>query len=115
MLLGVEVATGAVSLGAARLWVGLTALFAGDGFVVSRARYVSGMWILLVGAAMLGTVLYAESARVAIEAGAGVCPRCGTETQRVRRRRRHRVLSLLLEANVTRRQCPKCGWRGLTV
>ena len=49
-----------------------------------------------------------------IEIGGSVCPVCGTESQRVRRRRRHRLLSMLLEARVTRRQCLKCGWRGLT-
>ena len=114
ILLGVEVATGVVSLGAVRLWTGLEAHLAGDEYLISRSRYSSGVWLMLVGAGLLAVVVYAELARGRIEPGGAVCPQCGTETQRVRRRHRHRVLSMILEGSVTRRYCHKCGWRGLT-
>lgn len=114
LLLGIEVATGAVSIAAVRLWGGVGALLAGDEFVISAARTVIGGWLVLGGAALVGIVIYAELARARILDVGEVCPRCGNATRRVRRHRLHRLLFHLLEVQVIRRACAKCGWKGLT-
>ena len=44
----------------------------------------------------------------------GLCaPPCLTATKRVRHRKQHKILSRILETNVTRRHCERCGWNGL--
>ena len=113
LLLGIEVATGAVSLAALRLATGLGALLSGDEYVISAPRYLSGVAILLASAGLLAALAWAESERRAIHPEGESCPQCGTPTKRVRRRKRHRILSRILEANVTRRHCERCGWNGL--
>ena len=113
ILLGVEVATGAVSLAAVRLWAGLGAALSGDQAVISTPRYLSGLGILLAGTGLGFAVLWAERVGGKLLMEGATCPRCGTSTKRVRRRKRHRVLSQILETNVTRRHCERCGWNGL--
>jgi len=58
-------------------------------------------------------MLWAERAQGEIRTEGSVCPNCGTQTKRVRRRKRHRILSRILETGVTRRSCERCGWSGL--
>ena len=94
VVLGVEVATGAVSLAVIRLWAGFGALLAS-------------------GTTLATAMIWAERAGGQIFPAGQVCPRCGTSTVRVRRRKRHRILSRILETNVTRRHCERCGWNGL--
>lgn len=113
VLFGVEVATGAVSLAVVRLWTGLGALLAGDEAVISTPRYVIGLALIVSGVTLAGAIAWAEHAGGRIARVGESCPRCGTSTVRVRRRKRHRILSRILETNVTRRQCERCGWNGL--
>jgi hypothetical protein len=113
ILFGVEVATGAVSLGFVRLWTGFDAFLNGGEAVISTQRYLSGLALLSGGGGLLVAMLWAERAGGKITAAGSICPNCGTATKRVRRRKRHRILSRILEANVTRRHCEKCGWSGL--
>ena len=113
ILLGTEVATGAVSLAGARLWSGFGAALGGEASGVPAARYFTGAALLLGGLALYAAILWAETERRTISADGEHCPKCGTVTRRVRRRKRHRVLSRMLEANVTRRLCEQCGWSGL--
>ena len=111
LLFGLELATGAVSLTAVRLGTGLSALLAGEEFLVSGPRYVIGVALAATG--LYGSLLWAERAQRKIMVGGSTCPECGTQTRRVRRRRRHRILSRIIETSVTRRQCERCGWNGL--
>ena len=113
-LFGLEVATGGPSLVVARLWTGSRALVAGDEFLLSASRYVIGLALTLGGMAVYGALLWADLARKHITAEGSVCPNCGTHARRVRRRGRHRVLSRVIGASVTRRRCEHCGWSGLT-
>ena len=112
-MLGAEVATGAVSLAAARLWTGLVALLRGQEAVISAPRYVSGVALLLAGVGLYAAMLWAERQRGTMVADGSRCPNCGSATKRVRRRKRHRLLSRMLETNVQRRRCERCGWSGL--
>jgi hypothetical protein len=113
ILLGTEVATGAVSVASVRMWAGFGALLSGDDYLISGPRYLIGAAILLGGIVLLGALLWAETERRTIVTEGSTCPHCGTATKRVKRRKRHRILSRILEANVTRRQCERCGWNGL--
>ena len=113
VVLGVEVATGAVSLAVIRLWAGFGALLTGDEAVISTPRYVAGLVLLASGTTLATAMIWAERAGGQIFPAGQVCPRCGTSTVRVRRRKRHRILSRILETNVTRRHCERCGWNGL--
>ena len=114
MLFGLEVATQAVSVVAVRLWVGFTASFAGTEFVVSGPRYFAGILLSVAGAVLFVAIFWANQAKGEIRTEGSVCPNCGTHTKRVRRRRRHRILSRFLETEVTRRSCTRCGWSGLS-
>ena len=114
MLFGLEVATGAVSVAAVRLLGGLTAVLGGDEFIVSGPRYVTGIGLAFAGTALYGAMLWADQARGEILSGGALCPNCGTDTKRVRRLRRHRILSQVLGTDVTRHRCARCGWNGLS-
>jgi hypothetical protein len=113
MMLGIEIATGAVSVAVVRLGGGLSAVLSGDEYVISMPRYVIGLAIVLTGAAVAVGVLWAEIERRTILTDGSGCPKCGTPTKRVKRRARHRILSRILETHVTRRRCERCGWNGL--
>jgi hypothetical protein len=113
ILLGTEVATGAVSLAFVRLWLGFQAVVSGSEFVIATPRYLIGVAILLGAVGVIAGMVWVEGARRQIVPDGSACPNCGTLTKRVRRRRRHRLLSRVLETSVTRRRCGRCGWSGL--
>ena len=114
ILFGIEVATGAISVAAVRMWAGLVASLTGNEFVISRPRYVIGVLLTLVGGVIFGVMAWAEQAQGEIRIQGSACPNCGARTKRVRRRKRHRILSRILETGVTRRSCERCGWNGLS-
>jgi hypothetical protein len=111
-LLGLEVATGVVSLAGARLWAGSRAVAGGDEFIVSPARYVSGVAMCAAAVAFYGGLLWVGWMQRQL-AGGDLCPNCGAQTRRVRRRAWQRALFRTLDAEVTRRHCGRCGWSGL--
>ena len=113
LLFGVEVATGAVSVAAIRVWTGFSVFLRGDELLVSGPRFVTGLVIALAGATLLGVVAWVEMVQSGVRFRRATCPRCGTATQRVRRLRRDRILAQIFEMNVTRRHCDRCGWSGL--
>jgi hypothetical protein len=113
LVLGIEVATGAVSLAAIRVGTGLGAVLFGHESAISPPRFLSGLLILAASCGLFGALQWVESERRSLRPEASVCPNCGTATKRVPRRTRHRILSRILETNVTRRRCDRCGWKGL--
>ena len=112
-LLGLEAATGVVSLAVTRLATGLDAVLSGDEFLVSAPRYLIGLALALGGIALYGGVYWAEMIQRSVAVDGEACPNCGTNTRRVRRRPWHRVLSRIFDVRVTRRHCERCGWSGL--
>jgi predicted nucleic-acid-binding Zn-ribbon protein len=112
-LLGLEVATGAVFLALARLGTGMRAVLAGDEFLVSTPRYLVGLALVLAGVGLYGGVYWADLMKLRVVVGGEVCPKCGTNTRRVRRRSWHRALAKVFDVQVTRRHCERCGWSGL--
>ena len=113
VVFGLEVATSAVTLTAVRLWTGFSTLFAGDESLVSGSRYLIGIVLAFAGVTLYVVLLWADEAGRRITKDGVVYPNCGTQTKRVRRQRRHRMLARILETNVTSRHCERCGWNGL--
>ena len=114
-LLGLELATGAVSLSLERLLGGTAALLLGEEPVLPGYRLAAGWLLLLAAAGVVGALLWAERAARGVGFDGSACPRCGSDTKRIRRRRRHRLLAHLLDEGLTRRSCARCGWTGLSV
>jgi ribosomal protein S27AE len=112
-LLGLEVATGVVSLAAARLGTGMRAVLEGDEFLVPAPRYLAGLALALAGVALHGGVHWADVIKRRVAVGGEACPQCGATTRRVRRHSWHRVLAKVFDVRVTRRHCERCGWSGL--
>ena len=67
----------------------------------ARHRPVIGVWL--------------TKAEASVTAVGEACPACGGETQRVKRRRTHKLLSTLMGHRLTRRRCDVCSWSGLSV
>jgi hypothetical protein len=113
LLLGIEVATGVVSLGVVRLGTGARAVLSGDEFLVSAPRYVAGLILTLAGTALFVGLGWAERIRRGVVAAGEQCPTCGAGTRRVRRYAWHRLMARIFDLEVTRRRCERCGWSGL--
>lgn len=113
LLLGIEVATGVVSLGAVRFGTGARAVVRGDEFFVSTPRYLVGVTLTLAGAALYCGLRWAQVVRRSAAEGAEHCPSCGAETRRVRRSAWHRLVARVFDVRLKRRHCERCGWSGL--
>ena len=114
VVLGLELSTQAVSLAVGRLGAGFTAVLNGTEMHVSSGRFLVGAGALLFGMVvlMVGVVLDRLERRLA-KAG-DRCPTCGSGTNRVKRKRAHRIVAMLMGHRVTRRQCEECNWVGLS-
>lgn len=84
-------------------------------FHTSAFRFASGVGALTLGVTLWALVFW--SGRVAREVGrvGAACPDCGSATERVKRKARHRWLAVLIGQRVTRRKCTACGWVGLSL
>ncbi|MBW3535874.1 MAG: hypothetical protein KY453_11775 [Gemmatimonadetes bacterium] len=112
-LMGVELATGGVSIIMKRLVDGVGAALRGEESLFPGYRLVAG-WALLAGAVtVVAALVWAGRVAQGVRSDGSSCPRCGGSTRRIRRRRRHRLLASLLEEGLTRRSCGGCGWTGL--
>ena len=114
VFLGIELATEAVTLMVARLSGGFRSLAAGEEAAISPVRFGSG--VLVLGGGLALWLLLVWSGRLSAAVGSvGVgCPDCGNHTRRVKRKGWHRLLSFLLGMRLTKRQCDRCGWNGLS-
>lgn len=115
VLLGLELSTEALTLVARRLGAGAAAMAAGAQFHVPAFRFVVGVAGLALGLVLSGLLLWSSQRRDAVTAVGDLCPRCGNETRRVRRREWQRLLGVLLAERTTRRRCQTCGWLGLSL
>jgi len=114
-LLGLELATEAVSLAFARLRAGATALFAGVEFHVGAPRFLVGVVLLVVGVILAGLTLWSAKVWKGVIRVGRSCPQCGDRTKRVKRRAWERLVSKLTGESLTRRSCEHCGWSGLSL
>lgn len=114
-ILGLELSTKIVSLAAGRVSSGFSAIANGLEFHVSTGRFLTGVAMLVIGLSCAGLGVWLTKAEVSVTAVGEACPACGGETQRVKRRRTHKLLSTLMGHRLTRRRCDVCSWSGLSV
>jgi len=109
-LAGVELATGGLSTTLDRFIEQFTLVF---GEPPASGRGVAGLLLTFSGIALGSIALWAHRERRELTETTD-CPRCGARTERIKRRKRHRILAALLGEGLTRRRCAECGWVGLT-
>ncbi len=112
LVVGVEVATGAISVALNRVTRVYLELTEGRDPGVSLGRFLTGVGMFVAGAGLLALDLWARAYGSFVVKGK-TCPDCGAETERVKRRVRHRILGFVRGERVTRRKCKSCGWSGL--
>ncbi len=113
ILVGIELATGSLTHALERLERVYRAFSVGNEPEVSLIRFALGAFLVLLGAIILGVLIWARHSARLIGAGSS-CPQCGAEATRIRRRWYHRLLGRVLDRRITQRKCRDCGWRGLT-
>ena len=114
-LVGLELSTEAISLTLSRLKAGFGAILAGAEFHVPAFRFEVGVFALLLGIVLAALLLWSARARVEVRAVGHLCPNCGGPTRRVKRRKRHKLLSVVMGESIARRKCETCGWVGLSL
>jgi predicted RNA-binding Zn-ribbon protein involved in translation (DUF1610 family) len=114
-LIGLELSTEAISLTFSRLAAGAEAILAGVQFEVPALRYEVGVCATLSGIALGVVLVWSARAGVDVRAVGHTCPNCGSETRRVKRKQRHKLLSVILGEQLSRRKCETCGWVGLSL
>ena len=113
IIIGGELTTGAFSSALTRLGRVYAELSAGAEPGVSLNQFFLGVGFLIVGLFLLLLDLWAKASWTAVGRGKN-CPQCGGETERVKRRNRHRLMGWVLGKRVVRRNCRECEWTGLT-
>ena len=112
LIVGVELSTGACSYVLSQLGKVYAELVLDAEPSVSLRRFFLGIVSLLIGMLILLLDIWARAGWQRVGSGK-VCPQCGGITERVKRRRRHRLLGWVLGERVTRRACKTCDWSGL--
>lgn len=115
ILVGLELSTEALSLTFSRLKAGVGAILAGAEFHVPAFRFEVGVGALVLGLVVAISLLWSARARVEVRAVGHMCPNCGSQTRRVKRRKRHKLLAIMMGENIARRRCETCGWVGLSM
>jgi hypothetical protein len=111
-LLGLELATGTLSLTVTRL---RAALLNPTGSAASGEvewRSVVGVGLIVLAVALAGLMVVVRYRQRGI-GDQVTCPRCGVRTNRVRRTAGDRVFGLLMGRRLSARRCGDCGWAGL--
>ena len=92
-VLGLELSTKAASLTAVRLSSGFQALVDGLESFVSPTRFVAGVSLLTMGLIVGGVQMMLENAEGRVSAVGDTCPVCGRDTERLKRKSVHHLLS----------------------
>jgi len=114
-LLGLELSTEVISLTFSRLSAGVNAISNGVEFHVTTLRFVAGVGALGTGIVLWLMLMWLAHERKSVGAVGQLCPECGSSSRRVKRKRKHRLLSSLMGRRLTRRHCDVCGWSGLSL
>ena len=114
VVLGLELSTRAISLAVGRIGAGFTAVLNGTEMHVSSGRFLIGVAALAFGFAVLVVGMVLDRLERQLAKAGDRCPACGSGTNRVKRKRAHRILAMLMGHRLTRRQCEECNWVGLS-
>lgn len=115
VVLGLELSTKAASLTLVRLSSGARSIVDGFEYLVSPTRFVVGVSLLAIGLLVGVAQVILESAEGRVSAVGDTCPVCRGDTERLKRRVAHRILSTFMGRRLTRRRCKACKWTGLSV
>ena len=115
LVFGLELSTQGVSLVFARLRAGLSAVLAGVEFHVGAGRFVVGVIFLVLGLILAALGVWSAQAQAKVAVVGDVCPQCGNDTRRVKRKDWQRLLSFIWGERLTRRRCETCHWTGLSL
>lgn len=115
MLVGLELGVEMVSLTWARIGAGVSAITNGLEMHVSPARFVTGVLLFVGGFTVWFAVTWLGRMEQRISAVGDYCPRCRSETKRVKRSRFQRIVSSAMRDEVASRECDQCGWSGLAL
>jgi len=115
VVLGLELSTKAASLTAIRLSSGFQTLVEGLESFVSPTRFVAGVSLLTMALLVGGVQMMFENAEARVSAVGDTCPVRGRDTERLKRKSVHRLLSKFMGRRLTRRRCMECKWTGLSV
>jgi hypothetical protein len=113
LVVGIEMATGAISYGLDRVAEVFGQLVTGAEPGVPATRFFAGLGLVALGVGAVSVDVWARAHSGPLGRGR-VCPHCGGKMDRVRRKRSHRLLGWILGETLTHRVCPRCGWHGLT-
>lgn len=115
VVLGLELSTKAPSWTLVRLSSGFQAVMNGFESFVSPTRFVVGVSMLAIGVFVGVVHVILEGAEGRVSAVGDTCPVCRGDTERLKRRAAHRILSTFMGRRLTRRRCRACKWTGLSV
>ena len=114
ILAGVELSTGALSHAVDQVLRVYFELVLDAEPSVSVRRFFWGVGLIILGLLFVLLELWARASLSGVPRGKH-CPQCGGETERVRRRQRHRIMAWILGERLSRRKCKECEWAGLMV
>ena len=112
-LVGLELATGTLSLTITRLRETLAYPLGSNGGERIEWGALAGIGLILMVVVLAGMTVLVRYRQEGIQDHLG-CPKCGARTKRVRRRTKHRVLGRIVGKALSARHCQDCGWRGLS-
>ena len=112
-----DLSTKAASVTAGRLSSGYQDLVGGLESLVSPTRFVADVSLLVLVLGLVGGVVLVmlENAEGRVGAVGDKCPVCGRQTERMKEKRFHRMLSMFMGRELTRRRCGECHWTGISV
>jgi len=115
VLLGLELATKALSLAMGRVGSGFSAIMSGLDSHVSTARFLSGVLLLVVGLMTVLVLTALAHAEQTMARNGDRCPSRKGDTQRVKRTKAQKVFERLLGRELSARHCEDCGRSGLAL
>jgi hypothetical protein len=115
ILIGLEPSSEAISLLPSRLKTGAGVIVAGAYFHVSPFRSATGIFVMAVGVAVWGALIWSARSVAGIGPVGHMCPTCASLTRRVPRKRHDRLLSAIAGEPLARRRCQAYGWVGLSI
>ena len=113
-LAGLELAAGTLSGTVSRIEQTLRITFGGTSFVAPAPEFGVGLVLIVFGGFVWILAIWANRQSKTIQAGPN-CPRCSSETSRLKRTALDKLLAALLGFRVTRRRCEQCSWGGLSL
>ena len=115
VLLGLGLATKAISLAVGRVGSGFSAIMNGLDSHVSTTRFVCGVLLLVLGFLTWLVVTALAYAEQHMARNGDRCPSCKGGTHRVKRTKTQKIFERLLGRELSARHGEECEWSGLAL